>query len=474
MLDWFRTTRAEGTPLTVENFNNVMVDLRSQAEEYITLSYRPLLKGVSQKQMATTAQLASTIPGSELNRLLLILSELEKTPYREDTRASCFNLKEEQKWIIQQIQKNNARALLGLSFKVAFTSAGLKTVKDWEGKLVSILGGGEDAPLEFMTFKLSLKDGSVYEAKIFQIIPVKKVKLEKLDKKDLATLKKAQEEKAAYTILDLLNRNTNTEYSNLKNNRDRLKRDLETYVKTVEDYTRKLTDIEKIISGKKIKTLSLKDLNEIIATIKKHALVEDVYISKQASLIVLTKELVGVDPETGKVLKTPVIGRMILKTEILSGISFAYNLDWTDGQHGHPNLTGHSICKGSTEADLMRFAKAGDYYAVIDLLILFFSLYPQDGGSPYIDFDTWLKIRRRTDYKDSGFKESLRQMLLEPLFEPTKGYLKLKEEIEEGQKAAPTTATPVPIPDRVDVDQEEIEATFDMLLEPDDEEEEDD
>lgn len=161
------------------------------------------------------------------------------------------------------------------------------------------------------------------------------------------------------------------------------------------------------LSTLKVETFTKDNLKLQIAKIKKHKKIINAYMDDSGRITVLTDMLVGINPLDNKKTRFK-IGRFYI-TFIIGErtIIKAYNLDyaylgtlkgsWIDPfniRYYHPNIKQGVICWGDHQNEVNQLLINAHLFLFIDFLIRFLSLYPHDGGNPYIQFNTW-KLKRK-------------------------------------------------------------------------------
>lgn len=399
--NWGGMSLVADSPLTEQNINRVF----SRLPETNNMNSETTLENVNQIELiAKSFEVGSTF--------------------------SITNLTEAQKYIIQRLIKDGGKDLIGKEFQLISTMAGFLPTKSLKGVLTNISATGR---LAAMSFKLHLEDNSIYLAYIFQLEPLFKWKLQKPTAKELADYKKNQTNKVILSAIDMLNKQINYSIRDVKSALDSRRGDVESYKNAMLTQAKEVERLEELLSKKEVKNLTLKDIEAELAAIKRNQKVADAYISTQGHLIVITKMLYALDT-TGKENKKIEIGRFVFNTPLTGKNVRAFGLDYVaEDEHSHPNLRGSSICWGENATELKSISDSGQLYELVDLLIIFFSLYPHDGGSPYIDFDSWLEERERATMKTGWLRDYIRDYLETPLLGSSVLYEQLMKERDEAQ-----------------------------------------
>lgn len=427
------TTEAEGTSLTESNFNRIFNDLYrgSWSEEALRGNIENRRRNNNNMAYASTMNY-----GDSQARYLSTLANLENAPYNEQGNYSITNLTEKQKWMIQQLLRRKKENLLGKEYKIVGTRDGRHTTRNYKGTMVAVADAEEGTPLDSLMFSIHLEDDTLYDAKIYQLEPVAEAKFQKLTQKELTAFKKSQETKVVVDALAAFNRQANTEFRKAAEDIEYLKREKANYLRQIEKYDKDIKHKEGLVASGKESKMDLKGLAALVASINKQDKVEDAYIGIKGNLVVFTKMLYGLD-STGKEDKSVEIGRFIFRMPLIGLSPIAFNLDYAVSPTGsdpywHPNIRGTNICQGDNAKEILGAARAGQLYELVDFLIIFLSLYPHDGGNPYIGFPEWLQQRTRLRASNNGtLKRYWRDFIEMPLFKTSKSFEAVKKELEE-------------------------------------------
>lgn len=183
----------------------------------------------------------------------------------------------------------------------------------------------------------------------------------------------------------------------------RVARDLEASIRSMQKdiarYEEKLKYTQTLIEKNRVADLTKEEMLGFFRQIGKNKKVDNAYVTLGGEMIVETKMLYATTPVQLKVNKDKPIGRMVFKlsSQGISYCSFA-NLDYCyhpdgntrNGHYPHPNVSGNAVCYGDNGTLLEGMARNAQWYELIDFLILFFSLFPHDTGTPHIPHDRWM------------------------------------------------------------------------------------
>jgi hypothetical protein len=280
---------------------------------------------------------------------------------------------------------------------------------------VMVVGFGDEKTPVFKVLNEATDD--IYTANLWQLeiiegglMPISKNKIPNgIDKKVdklmngliLGNLTTVMNNKINQHYISQVN-NTKSLSTNIKASKDniiKMERDLETTLNNLENAKRF--------------TLSSRKLSKELALLKKHDKIDDVYISNQGSIFVKTKSLKRTSPDTGKVKQFGNIGSFLMRLSYdpsQSRFLNVFNLDYTDGEYDHPNIQNGDVCMGNNESEIRAMYNNCQLYQLVDFLVMFFSVYPQDEhASPHIDFDDWWgeKSRRTQPLPDYMREEKL-------------------------------------------------------------------
>lgn len=217
------------------------------------------------------------------------------------------------------------------------------------------------------------------------------------------------DKKAIYTILaQTIEKERTKEIANAKSSVSQRVAELEDLKRRIIQGDEDLKNAEKSLKEieKSHRSYSASDFTKEVALIKKHTMVEDVYISDQNNLIVLTKDLVAVNSETGKP-RPEHIGRFIMRFTLGSNsVIQISNRDWLcDNNYWHPNIpTDGQVCWGNGQTVVRTMLKKGEFYMLVDFIITFLSLFPHDGGRPHKSHMDWLN--QKVHHESSDFLEA--------------------------------------------------------------------
>ena len=170
------------------------------------------------------------------------------------------------------------------------------------------------------------------------------------------------------------------------------------------NYKKNVADLEAQIKTNQIKDLTKEEVVKLFDLLSKNKKVENAFINMAGEMVVETKMLYATTPVELIENKKKPIGRMVfrLSTSGIAYCSFA-NLDYcyhsggitTNGGHyPHPNVSGGRICSGSNGTLLSNMCQGGQFYELVDFLLVFFSLFPHDSGGPHVQHEVWMATRK--------------------------------------------------------------------------------
>lgn len=170
---------------------------------------------------------------------------------------------------------------------------------------------------------------------------------------------------------------------------------------------------EQIQMVRKLSDLTEETFIDSLELLKKHKKIT--YAGYKENLSIETAMLYATNKETGEADLSLPIGRFAMRFNVQGNIRDAgfINLDYSyvSGYHyAHPTIENGILCAGDNEGELNFLLRTGNFYTLCDLLISFLSLFPQDGGNPYIKPVVWLKRKVVRDV-DNAF------ICKEPLWE---------------------------------------------------------
>lgn len=355
-------------------------------------------------------------------------------PFSIISGHNTSNLTDPQKYLIQALLKDNGMELLGKQFKLISTYNGLVPAKMYQGVLTAVIA--VNGQLKNIIFELHLEDNSTYKASIYQLEPLFAWKLKKPTAKQMAEYEKNVKNKVVLDAIGRLNRQINNSLIGVKDSLAGRRRDFKSYSEAVEAQRKEIERLEAQIAIKTVKDFTLKDIEQEIESIKRNKKIADAYISVNGNLIIITNMLYALDIE-GKENKDIEMGRYVFKTPLTGRDIRAFGLDYkcgSDGSvHWHPNIMGSGICWGENALEMNNISNSGQLYELADLLIVFFSLNPHDGGSPYIDFESWMEERTKVTMKNALLRAYILDNLEKPLSKPSEIYEQLMRGFREAK-----------------------------------------
>lgn len=219
----------------------------------------------------------------------------------------------------------------------------------------------------------------------------------------MINLKQAIEDKVIINpLLEKINQGRNEEITNLTRNKTDLKRYIADYKRSIENYEKQLKTVEEKLSKVKDNSWDIKQLIKSINQIKKHKDVDWAFLTKDLELVIQTKMLHQFNPFEEKVTEEKV-GRYAFKIKFDAYESIniqVFALDFTAQEHRHPNIMANfnrtaalTTCWGGYDAQLKVAARQGEFYNLVDGLIVFFSSFPHEGGHKPLYWLVWLNER---------------------------------------------------------------------------------
>ncbi len=219
--------------------------------------------------------------------------------------------------------------------------------------------------------------------KLFQLLPLRKFK----------TTEKAMQELSYQMILTNINASRNKEKKDLQYRKDSLNNSITSLTRDLNKYKKDVKSVEDLIKKKVDNDLTVEELKKSLDNLSRHKKVAWAFLTPDGNLIVETAPLNAISPKTNKENKSKVFGRFAFR--IAPGIVEARNLDFQASGYGHPNL-GSSICQGAEQQKIISMSRSGDFFELVDFLILFFSLSPHDAGTTFINHTRWWAEKRST------------------------------------------------------------------------------
>lgn len=175
-------------------------------------------------------------------------------------------------------------------------------------------------------------------------------------------------------------------------------------IKNLSEYVEKLDVLEK---GASSAPLSVPDIIEHLEELKKIKKVANAYLTNDNYLVVETQMLhLSHNTEEYEEFEGNEVGKYVIAMPLngTNGLQI-FNLthcyhedsDYTDedgnyeGSHmDHPNVSAGMPCLGENKDSLFSMRSAGNYFHMVDFLLLFLTLFPHDGDSPYMDAHEWI------------------------------------------------------------------------------------
>lgn len=297
-------------------------------------------------------------------------------------------LTKKQEWALGQYSKDKKK-LVGESVKLTCDSMGRTAPGSsrYEGNIIGFGRPRQGMPC----LKIHWTDDKTANVWLYQIDFLKE---------DPHLSDKERAKKMTRKLLKKITSQTNQQHTRLKQDLSSARRGRREQRKRAKQEAKRIKELTGKIKRYKKKNFKEEQLKEELKLIKKLETVEDVYISEKGNIIVLTEDLCAV--ADGKIRKRIKLGRYVICIDYLSGEARIKikNRDWIFGDtHGHPHLSGTGTCwGGSATSTLSSALNEGRLFQLVDFIITFYSLFPQDeGASPNVDYNEWLEGREKTE-----------------------------------------------------------------------------
>jgi hypothetical protein len=219
--------------------------------------------------------------------------------------------------------------------------------------------------------------------------------------------KKLKDYLAFATLLKPINDNRNGELTRLKSEKQSYEASLDSLNRDIQRYRKVLETTEKKILEANDQSLTVDDLKQQLDLAARHRKVAWAMYDQSGHILIETSMLYVTNPTTNKEDKRKPVGRFAFKITPRDASIYAQNLDYgSPTGHRHPNLNSDHICLGGNDGLVRDLILKGDFYALIDFMVLFFALFPQDNGSPYTDPMAWLRTKvvepRENSYRNAN------------------------------------------------------------------------
>lgn len=293
------------------------------------------------------------------------------------------------------------QTLIGLRLKQVFD----EHKNPISSRLFLIVGFSENEPT--MLRVLDEQNDDVFDVYLWQldipsgiVLPVIDGGIDvEIDSKVKRIMDKVVLEPLAGRMQSVVNMEYNNKVNNIKSMSSQIQSNRQSVLKLENDLKNLIHDME----NAKKQSFSVNKLLSELAQIKKHDKVEDVYITKNSNIFIRTKMLKKTNPKTGKVSQFRNIGRFMIVIKYTEGGNYlrVHNLDFYVGDSDyfdHPTIRNGELCRGNNENEIMSMYRNCQLYQLIDFLIMFLSIYPQDSGSsPYMDYSEWWNDREKRE-----------------------------------------------------------------------------
>ena len=172
------------------------------------------------------------------------------------------------------------------------------------------------------------------------------------------------------------------------------------YKQSIDNHKKEITLKLNYIKDYQLKKATYKmvkpDLNLLLKQLNNHTMVNEAYISEYGNLIVLTDNLISIDPTYNKVTHHE-LGRFTIRLQLSDSLRInVMNRDYEANGYAHPNIDNSSICWGNNKKDIADLTSQGDLYLLVDFIIRFFSTFPHQSDNPYINYEDWMDERNST------------------------------------------------------------------------------
>lgn len=248
-------------------------------------------------------------------------------------------------------------------------------------------------------------EDQIVNVNLFEVIQVKDIYIP--EAKDL------KEEKFV-SIVRGMNKQRNTQLINLERIHKDYKVGIEQKEKDIALFKRKINELEMKMKSVKVPNLEKDDVLKLFNQLAKNKKVANAYLTEAGRMVVETRMLYATSPVKNNENKRKPIGRMAMELDLggidkckFTNLDFCYHPRGSESHYPHPNVSGQRICSGSNTGQMDNMLKGGNYYELVDFLIVFFSLFPHDTGAPHVDHMTWL-ASRRVEKKENPFRREER------------------------------------------------------------------
>lgn len=327
-------------------------------------------------------------------------------------------LSERQFGLYNQLEKGGVKSLNGTAVIILRDSSGA-AYSDYcyRGMILNARMISNEYMLTVMYYASdneSWEGERVEEVRLFQIEQVQEVFLpipEQL--KDMKFLQ----------IINVINRSRNQNLISLETRRKDYLNAVVAKERDIASYKRSVATLEVQIKAAQIPDLSKEEIIGFFRLLAKNKKVVNAYVNMAGEMVIETAMLYATTPVKLLENKKKPVGRFVfvLNTQGISRCKFA-NLDYcyhsggdmTNGSHyPHPNLAGTNICSGNNSSMLDTMCRGGQFYELVDFLLLFFAMFPHDSGGPHVSHETWM-ASRNPEPKTNPFETEQRLWELYP------------------------------------------------------------
>jgi len=283
---------------------------------------------------------------------------------------------------------------------------------------VEIIGIDRASSFPFRVFRFVTPDGRRGSVSLAAFETVKPIKV-------------STKEKMEYFFGDLY-QSVNKKYFHMERRAKDFDNEKKTGEQRIKSITQQANKLKKELVAYKPHPINKKSFHEELSSIARRKDIDMVGITDENNIMVKTEVLYRVDEKTDKVDSRKKMGSFLFKINPAGCSVKAINLDYiictycfsSDDNgagkvsphthrenYSHPNLenTG-SVCFGHSTTDVIKMLEGLQFYQLVDFLVIFFSVFPQSGGSPHFPQPLWFKKRmdRKKEFPISNtFKEGI-------------------------------------------------------------------
>lgn len=285
-------------------------------------------------------------------------------------------------WIMKTARTRGKVKLLGEQVRFISDETANTEVPDCRGTLVKIVKIVEGLPL----FRVNWSDDLVSDVWSFQV---------QFIDENIAVPPAVRKTMMVNKIIESITKGQESSVRAIKDQISDVNDSILDYMRSIKRFQAKKKDL---VAMTKIKFIPAtpEQITADLELIKRLETIEDAYVSKNGNIIIITKDLKIVYAHTDYNL-----GRFIIKLEYNPDGNYVLmeNRDWgfDDFQYGHPHLDHHDTCWGSNKTEVFKMLNVGQIFQLVDFIIAFYKEYPQEHGSPHINYGRWLDEREARD-----------------------------------------------------------------------------